>query len=117
MLFRSLREREREREEEPTRARPLEVAAVSAPTPATKAKSKLSYREERELAGLPGEIEALEREQKALTESLSAPDYPHADAARVSADGARLMALEETLLAKLERWEHLESEAQRLKGR
>ena len=87
-----------------------------APAAAAKAKSKLSYREEKELTALPGEIEALEREQKALTESLSAPDYPHADAARVSADGARLVALEEMLLAKLERWEHLESEAQRLKG-
>lgn len=40
-----------------------------------KPRAKLSYKETRELESLPGEIEALEIEQKALEEKMSAPDY------------------------------------------
>ena len=99
--------------------RPTESeAATAAPaTAAVKTRSKLSYKEERELAALPGEIEQLEAEQRQLTEDLSSADYPHADAARVTADGARIAEIETQLMHKLERWEHLEAESQRLKNR
>ncbi len=99
--------------------RPVETEpAPAAPaTAAGKTKSKLSYKEERELAGLPGEIEQLEAEQRQLTEALSSADYPHADAARVTTDGARIAEIETQLMQKLERWEHLEAESQRLKNR
>ena len=82
-----------------------------------KAKAKLSYKEERELAALPGDIETLEMEQRSLADSLCAPDYPHSDAARVTKDGARMAEIEALLMQKLERWEQLEAEAQRLKSR
>ena len=85
-------------------------------TPAPRARTKLSYKEQRELEALPGEIEALESEQKALTERMSAGDYHLAGAGRIAQDGRRLAEIEELLLAKLERWETLEAEAARLGG-
>jgi ABC transport system ATP-binding/permease protein len=111
--------RERERQTAQASARPAD-GAETAPPPAAaagKSKAKLSYKEERELAALPGEIETLEAEQRSLAEALCAPDYPHSDAARVSQDGARMAAIDALLMQKLERWEHLEAEAQRLKIR
>lgn len=89
------------------------AAAVAAP----RAKTRLSYKDQRALEALPGEIEALEAEQRRLTESLSSPDYPHADAARVAADGARIAEIESLLMEKLERWEALEAEAERMRTR
>ena len=80
-------------------------------TPASaRPRRKLSFKEERELAALPTEIEALEAEQTALTARLSAPDYPHHDSARVLKDGERIAAIETLLMTKLERWEALEAE-------
>jgi ATP-binding cassette subfamily F protein uup len=92
--------------------------APAAPSPSTgKAKAKLSYKEERELAALPGEIEALEKEPRLLADAMSSADYPHTDAARVTQDGARIAQIETLIMEKLERWEHLEAESQRLKAR
>jgi ATP-binding cassette subfamily F protein uup len=106
----------REKELTMPAARPTETVTAPTAQPVTKTKSKLSYKEERELAALPGQIEALEAEQRSLSEAFSAADYPHTDAARVTRDGARVAAIESELLEKLERWEALESEAQRLRG-
>ncbi len=94
-----------------------DAASVSTGGTGGKAKAKLSYKEERELAALPGDIETLEMEQRSLADSLCAPDYPHSDAARVTKDGARMAEIEALLMQKLERWEQLEAEAQRLKSR
>ena len=41
----------------------------------SQARGKLSFKERRELSGLPAELEELEREQHVLTERMSAPDY------------------------------------------
>jgi ABC transport system ATP-binding/permease protein len=76
-----------------------------------KSRTKLSYKETRELESLPKEIEALEAEQKALAAKMADPEYyrqPH-DALR--ADQARSGEIESLLLAKLERWEALEAKA------
>ena len=78
-----------------------------APAPRPKPK-KLSYKEQRELEALPGEIEALEREQQALAAKMSAPDYYKQDPAAIKADQARVEEIERLLDAKLERWEALE---------
>jgi ATP-binding cassette subfamily F protein uup len=113
-----LREREATaRAGAPRPAEPEPEPTPTSPTPNTKSKAKLSYKEERELAALPLEIETLEAEQRRLTDALSAPDYPHSDTARVTADGARIAEIEAQLMQKLERWEHLEAESQRLKSR
>ncbi len=89
------------------------AASASAP----RQKTKLSYKDQRALEALPGEIETLEAEQRSLTESLSSPDYPHADAGRAAADGARIAKIETLLMEKLERWEALEAEASRIRSR
>jgi ATP-binding cassette subfamily F protein uup len=77
-------------------------------SPAQK-KAKLSYKETRELEALPGEIEALEAEQKQLAAKMSAPDYYKQPPDRLRADQARSAEIEALLLQKLERWEALEA--------
>jgi len=74
-----------------------------------KSRTKLSYKETRELSALPGEIEALEAEQKALAEKMSAPEYYQQPADSLRADQARAAEIESLLMRKLERWEALES--------
>lgn len=75
-------------------------------------KAKLSYKDQRELDGLPDAIAALEAEQASLEAKLadgswfvSAPDDAHAAA-------SRLADLEQELLDKLERWTALEAASQ-----
>jgi ATP-binding cassette subfamily F protein uup len=70
---------------------------------------KLSYKETRELEALPGEIEALEVEQKALFERMHAPDYFRQPPDVLRADQARSAEIEALLMEKLERWHALES--------
>jgi ATP-binding cassette subfamily F protein uup len=79
-----------------------------------KPRTRLGYKEQRELASLPGEIEALEQEQTAITARMSAPDYHVQGAAQIRTDRRRLEEIEAALLAKFERWEALETERSRL---
>jgi ATP-binding cassette subfamily F protein uup len=72
---------------------------------------KLNNKESRELAALPGEIEALEAEQQALAARTSAPDYYRQAADILRADQARSAEIEALLMEKLERWEALEVKA------
>jgi ATP-binding cassette subfamily F protein uup len=88
-------------------------AVPSAPPAREKPKLKLSYKEQRELDALPGEIEALEQEQHTLAAKMSDPGYYTQDAATMQADHTRTEAIETLLLEKLERWEALE---QKVKG-
>ena len=74
-------------------------------------KKKLSYKETRELQSLPAEIEALEAEQKALHERMSAPEYFRQPPDALRADRARVDEIERLLTEKLERWTALESSA------
>ena len=73
-----------------------------------KTRSKLTYKETRELEALPGEIQALEAEQKALLEKMNAPDYFRQAPEVLKADRERVGEIEELLLKKLERWEELD---------
>ncbi len=77
-------------------------ASVSAP-----AKRKLSYKEQRELEALPGQIEVLEAEQKALRLELEDTGIYQRDAQRAAALHARDAAIEDELMQALERWEEL----------
>jgi len=79
-----------------------------------KPRTRLGYKEQRELTLLPGEIEALEAEQAALTARMSAPDYHLQGAPQIRTDRKRLEEIETGLLAKFERWEALEAERDRL---
>jgi ATP-binding cassette subfamily F protein uup len=80
------------------------VAAAAAPVAK---KAKLSYKEQRELDGLPARIEALETEQEALSALLAGTEIYAGDAAKLAAAQARFAVLEDELLAALTRWEEL----------
>jgi ATP-binding cassette subfamily F protein uup len=75
-----------------------------------KTRVRLSYKEQRELAALPEEIETLEREQAQLSERMSAPDYHRLGGEQMRSDRKRLEELEALLLDKFARWERLEQE-------
>jgi ATP-binding cassette subfamily F protein uup len=95
-----------------TRARRASRDRSAGETPA-KTRTRLSYKEERELAALPEEIESLEREQTELTARMSEPDYHRLEGERLRGDRKRLAELEELLLGKFARWESLEQKRAR----
>jgi ABC transport system ATP-binding/permease protein len=72
---------------------------------------KLSFKEQRELSALPAELEGLEREQHALTERMSSPDYYKLGAETIKSDRVRAQEIEHTLATKLERWVELDHRA------
>ena len=74
-----------------------------------KSKSKLSYKESRELESLPGEIASLEAEQQALSAKMHAPEYYRQPPDVLRADQQRLGDIEQLLHRKLERWTALEA--------
>jgi ATP-binding cassette subfamily F protein uup len=76
----------------------------------SKTRARLSYKEQRELAGLPDEIETLEREQAQLTARMSAPEYYRQGGEQLRGDNKRLQELEAMLLEKFARWERLEEQ-------
>ena len=73
------------------------------------ARTKLSYKEQRELDALPARIEALEAEQKSLQEQLASPTLYAEDASRAGELHVRHETIENELTAALERWELLGS--------
>jgi ABC transport system ATP-binding/permease protein len=87
---------------------PAAAAAKPAAAPAAKPR-KLSYKDQRELDGLPARIEAMEVEQKELSALLADAAVYVKDPARAAQAQARHAALDTELLAALERWEALGS--------
>jgi ATP-binding cassette subfamily F protein uup len=87
----------------------LVITTEVAPRSSPAARSKLSYKEARELAELPARIDALEREQREITARLADPALYRGDAASVKALQERFRAIEDELEASLERWESLEA--------
>src|SRR5882724_2901787 len=80
----------------------------SAPKESKDKRSKLSYKDQRELSSLPDEIEALEREQSELNALMSGPDYHRRGAQQIRDDRRRSDEIAALLLTKFERWEFLE---------
>jgi ATP-binding cassette subfamily F protein uup len=74
-------------------------------------KKKLSYKEQRELDGLPALIAALEAEQQSIAEQLADGSLYTRDAARAAELNARNAQIEQELMNALERWEALGSAA------
>ncbi|CAG9176383.1 ATP-binding cassette domain-containing protein [Cupriavidus pampae] len=70
---------------------------------------KLSYKEQRELDGLPERIAALEEEQKTISTQLADGALYASDAARATQLATRHDEIEMELLEALERWEVLEA--------
>ncbi|WP_367106191.1 ATP-binding cassette domain-containing protein [uncultured Psychrobacter sp.] len=91
-----------------TSKKPVNKSAASIKT--NKTTKKLNFNEQRELDNLPKEIEALEAEQAQLQNKLADGSWfiEDFDAATIASE--RLLTIENEMMAKLERWEALESE-------
>jgi len=86
-------------------------AAVGAPArggaaPKTR---KLSYRDQRELDGLPAAIQLLEAEQVQLVAAIGDPELFRRDPAAANAAVQRLQSVQQELEAAFSRWEALET--------
>ncbi|MDD5167202.1 MAG: ATP-binding cassette domain-containing protein [Syntrophales bacterium] len=77
---------------------------------APREKSKLSYKEVKELEELPGRIEVLEKEKEQLIATLNSPAfYVNSDAAAIRATSEQLEELNGTLDEAYTRWDELEA--------
>jgi len=92
--------------------RPQPVEAEPVPPKAQKIRArkarKLTYKENLELEGLPGRIEALEADIAALHEQMNDPDFYLGGHTVVAQAAVRLEVLEAELDALLIRWDELE---------
>ncbi|MBA2548026.1 MAG: ATP-binding cassette domain-containing protein [Burkholderiaceae bacterium] len=94
----------------PSWEKPLgEQAPVVAVPPVTK--QKLSYKEQRQLAALPVEIEALEAEQRELSARMSQADYHRFGSDIIKVDRRRIEEIEHSIAAKFEQWSGLDVRA------
>jgi ATP-binding cassette subfamily F protein uup len=92
-----------------------EVKAVSSTTPTASTQAvanpskpkKLSFKEQRELEGLPALIESLEREQNELNQLLADGQLFAQDHVKAAQLGLRIEAIESELMLALQRWETL----------
>jgi len=78
--------------------------------------TKLTYRETRELEQMPARIEALEIEQREISERMGQSEYHRQGAAQLREDGRRLAEIEQQLALAFDRWAELESRAAALKS-
>ena len=85
------------------------AAATSAAEPAPQKLVKLSYKLQRELDQLPGQIEKLEQQISALHEETGAADFYQQSHERVAERLALLQALESEQERAMERWMELEA--------
>jgi len=98
---------------EQAKARPAAPAAAPAKTEPAKAvaaaKKKLGFKEQKELDGLPGRIEALEARQAALNADINSADFYKQDADTVKRLLAQAQALEAELETAYQRWNELDA--------
>jgi ATP-binding cassette subfamily F protein uup len=80
---------------------------TTAAAPAAAARSKLSYKEQRELAELPAKIEALEKEQASARAQLADGSIYQRDPGLAQQLYKRDAEIDDVLLAAMERWEVL----------
>ncbi len=91
---------------------PETSAAVNAAEPETETETKnvrkLSYKEQRELAELPGRIDKLEQRQQELENNMSQPDFYQSERADIDAVVKELATVQDDLENAFERWAALE---------
>ncbi|MGQ0798935.1 MAG: ATP-binding cassette domain-containing protein [Pseudomarimonas sp.] len=85
----------------------LAAMVPSVGAPAIAPKRKLSFKEQRELDGLPLLIETLDAESASIAQAMSDPAV-FSDASRAKTHGARLAAIQTELAQAYARWEALE---------
>ena len=88
------------------------TAPKNTPTPVVSStvnqtRQKLSYKEKRELDGLPALIESLEAEQQALQQQIAQPAFYSQDKNTISKVLSRLSELEQLIQQTYSRWEEL----------
>ena len=88
---------------------PVSAAVTVTPSAAKKSSTKLSYKEQRELADLPARIEALEAEQIHLNVALADGSAYAKEPERAAQMTARVAEIDDALMVALERWELLGS--------
>ena len=82
-------------------APPVAAPAINKPT------AKLSYKDQRELDGLPAKIEALEKEQTTINLTLADGAIFQKDPKGAAALAKRASEIDELVMAAMERWEAL----------
>jgi len=92
-----------------------QTQSIAAP-PAAKsklsaAKTKLSFKEQRQLTSLPVEIEALEAEQREISARMSQGDYHRVSSDIIKSDRRRIEEIEHSIAAKFEQWSNLDTRA------
>ncbi|WP_066014909.1 ATP-binding cassette domain-containing protein [Endozoicomonas atrinae] len=92
------------KKEEKVTATPSQAEAASKPV-----KKKLSYKLQRELDALPGEIEGLEEELGELEAQTAESSFYQGDQSEVQSVLSRLAELNELIEQKMERWEELDN--------
>ncbi|WP_225773187.1 ATP-binding cassette domain-containing protein [Pseudomonas sp. Marseille-Q5115] len=88
-------------------ASPAPAASAPAPAPAP-AKKKLSYKVQRELEALPGQIEDIESQMAAVQAQIGSPGFYQRPAAETTAVLASLDSLQARHDALVERWAELD---------
>ncbi|MGV0961271.1 MAG: ATP-binding cassette domain-containing protein [Limnohabitans sp.] len=83
------------------------ATVIATPAAAVPARSKLSYKEQRELAELPAKIEALEKEQAEARAQLADGSIYQRDPGLAQQLFKRDAEIDDVLLAAMERWEIL----------
>jgi len=91
------------------KTKPVAQVATSKPAPPKAEKTRLSFKETRELEALPERIEQLENEQKEITERLTDATLYREQPQEVKRLQARLAVLEQEIETSLLRWEELEN--------
>ena len=88
------------------------TSATSAPAP----KRKLSFKEKHALETLPGQIDQLEAEIRAINDALTAPDFYTRDPVGFAAKSKALIEAEAKRAAAEEQWLELELLREELEG-
>jgi ABC transport system ATP-binding/permease protein len=86
-------------------------AKTPPPTPAAARAGRLSFKEQQELAALPGRIEHLEADIAALHQDMASSDFYRRSGEQIASEAAKLRDMEDQLAAAYERWEGLEARA------
>lgn len=97
----------------PAQASPTPSPAPLPPKPPTTRK-KLTYKEQRELETLPGQIEAMETQQTELHQLMNSAEFYKAEPDQVKKTLDQVQALTEELELAYERWNELEAIAESL---
>ena len=104
--------RQRPKEPKPNKDSATKRVTPSAQTP--RAKTKLTFSEQKDLDALPETIERLETEQQELFQTAADPALYKKDKADIVATNQRLEELQKLLAEAYARWEQLDAENDRL---